>query len=480
MTIRFSHVVLISTILLGGLIYVLHLRGFVTPANEVYARFCAIGIFSAGFLLLALQKARPHHVSWADFYKNDTLIIVSLTLLLASSFVLRDIAEYLVAHVGVAALSHFCYTRKFYPPIKLFYFVFLYALLMFFGTIGTQKGFHFPERTLTFYVLPLSLCFFRLSKETLLKIGEVFFKMAIIFTVVCILYWWYNFLYLDTIFSDWVLKKTAFCAVIDEENILCQSSYFWVNKWSGYYHPSFISFVLFFGLIISFYLHSQKRISKFELILSIALCFSTVTLMQSRIGIVGVLLIAVVSELYYLLKNGKRLAALAFSVCVLIVGVGLHGQREKIDFEFTEDKIRETYNQIAVSYIKDNFWWGSGFRDQREAMQQQAEMMKDELPPFVYPHTEFPIYYVHNQFYGDMVQFGIWGLIALLLMLGAIAFYAIKNRCYLLQMTLFATFLLMVIEEPFYIAHSFVRFALFLVFFVAIIESEKQKTLNNT
>jgi hypothetical protein len=287
------------------------------------------------------------------------------------------------------------------------------------------------------------------------------------------LYWWYNFLYLDATFSGWILNKTSYSAVIDSESVLWQASYLWVNKWSGYYHPSFVSLLLFFGLITSFHLNFQKYITKFDLFLCTALCFLVIMLMQSRIGFVGISLITIVSVLHGLSKKNKWLA-LALGFCVLVASLVFYTQSTKVS-DFSNDGVRKAYNEVAINYIKDNFWWGSGFRQQREGLEQQAEAIKEALPPFVYPHKEHPIYYVHNQFLGDMVQFGIWGLIALLLMLSVIAYYAIKNRSYLLQMMLVATILFMMVEEPFYVMRSFMCFAVFLAFFVAITESEKKQ-----
>jgi hypothetical protein len=488
MAIRFPFVVLIFTVLLGGLIYILHLNGLVTPANEVYARFTALGLFCAGFVILCWQKGRHHRFSWDDFYKNDTLIVVSLTLLLVSLFFVQQIGFYLIGLVVVAAVVRFCYTRKFYPPPNVFYFVFLYALLMFFGTIGTQKGFHFPDRTLAFYVLPLSLCFFRLSKESLLKIANVFFKSTVVFLIICVLYWWYNFLYLDAEFFSWIFGKSSYDIETplrnmpglvanlrfggDAESISYLSSHFFVSLWTYYDHSSFVSLVLFAGLTVGFFLFFQKNITMFELILCVVLCFFVVLLLQSRVGFVGTLLITIASILYYLLKKNRRLA-IAFGLCVLVAGSILYAKSEKVS-GYTDDKIREAYNQVAISYIKDNFWWGSGYHQQQMALEQRAEVMRETLEYPVYP----PMFYVHNQFLGDMVQFGIWGLATLLLMLGAIAYYAIKNRSYLLQTMLLYAILFMTIEEPLYVQVGILRLFTFFVFFVAIAESSKPEIAN--
>lgn len=494
MPIRFPIIILIFIALFGGLTYIFHLFGLVTPANEVYARFGALGIFIASFAFLGWQEAKNHRFSWDDIYKNNTLIIVSLSAVLASLFLKMEIGFYAIGFFAGASLIHFLYTRKFYPPNRLFYFVFLYAFLMFFGTIGTERGFHFPDRTLAFYVLPLSFCFFRFSKVVLLKIAEVFFKTAIVFLSICVLYWWYNFLHLDANFVEWITKKTIYSAEMDwtpqreqiartwgefalDANFSLFSAYYYVSSWTYYFHPSFLSLVLFFGLIIGFYLYHQKNIfptiTKFELILYIVLCLFVLLFLQSRVGIIVFLFILIVTGLYYLKLKTKYFKI--GLVIYLLLGCASLLVLNKPMSEFIEDDIRTSYRHLALGYIQDNFWWGGGFDQQRTVLEQQAETMKDTLPYSVYPHINHPIDYVHNQFLGDMVQFGIWGLLALLLMLFAIARYAIKSRSYLLQMMLLIMVLFMMIEEPLYVQAGIIRFTVFLTFFVAIGEVHKVK-----
>ncbi len=72
-----------------------------------------------------------------------------------------------------------------------------------------------------------------------------------------------------------------------------------------------------------------------------------------------------------------------------------------------------------------------------------------------------------------MVQYGIWGLLVLLMMLGAITYYAIKNRSYLLQMMTCVLILFMMIEEPLYVLDGIIPVLTFLVFFSAFSESKK-------
>ena len=473
MTFRFSAVVLSLTVLLGGLIYMLHLLGLVTAANEVYARFCALGLFVAGFLLLGWQKVKSHRFSWDDIYKNDTFIVFSLTTLLASLYLSSKLSHsyYIIGVFAFAGLIHFFYTRKFYPPPTFFYLIFAYALLLFFGTIGTQKGFRFPSQTLSFYVLPLAYCCFCLSKKTLLQIGGFFYKTGIIFLSLCVLYWWFNFLHLNVNFVEWITGKTTYeTQMIGWKNVINYHAYYFVNAWSYRYHPTQVSIVVLGGLITGFYLYYKKdefpTISKWDLLIYTVFCLLIILLMQSRIGVVGFILIIGITGLYYLKLKTKyfKIALLAY---FLLGGASLMVFGNKVS-GFVNDDIRDAYRKIAISYIQEHFWWGSGFDEQRFVLEQQAEKIKDILPAMVYPNcVDCSITHVHNQFLGIMVQFGILGLIVLIAMLAAIAYYAIKNRSYLLLTFLGFMFFFMLIEEG-----EYILMLIFITFFTAINEAK--------
>ena len=476
--------------LFGGVIYILHLFNLVTASNEVYARFIALGIFIAGFGFLGWQKARHHRFSWDDIYKNNTLIIVTLTVLLVSLFLVKRVSYYAIGILVIASLMHFFYTRKFYTLPKFFYFILAYGLLLFFGTIGTERGFHFPDSILSFFVLPLAFCCFCLPKKTLLKIAGIFFKTGIIFLSVTTLYWFYNFLHLDANFIGWITEKTGYFAqmtgweiqaathnplwenTFTKDSIEFYAAYFFVSSWSYLHHPTTNSIVILSGLITGFYLYHKKNefptITKYDLLLYIVLSLCVIILLQSRFGIVGFFLIIGITGLYYLKLKTKHFKA-GLTICLLVGGASLLMFNDKIS-DFASDDVRDAYRRIAVSYIQENFWWGSGFGEQRLVLEQQARKMKDVLPPSVYPHSLNAITHVHNQFLGNMVKFGIWGLIMLIAMLTAIAYYAIKNRSYLLQTFLCFILFFMLIEEG-----EFIIILIFITFFTAICEAKKLK-----
>ncbi|GAB1416247.1 hypothetical protein MASR2M117_16530 [Paludibacter sp.] len=354
-------------------------------------------------------------------------------------------------------------------------------LFLFLGTIGTQKGFHFPELTYTFIVIPVAFSFFSFSKTLLLKIARIFFRIMLLFLVTGIVYWWYNFLCLDVSFVEWISNKLHFEVNMigwEEQFRLSHgnnySAYFFVNSWAYYAHPSYISLVLFFGLIVGFNLFykndNTNKVSIVDVTVYILLSTLMIALMQSRIGIVGLVLICAISLLYFIKLKTKWFKIIL--PLFLIVGVGALAF---VNYKFSgliKDEIRNTLNTLAISYFKNHVWWGTGTQEQFIALRSQLEIMKND----VYPLGFEPIF-THNQFLGNMVQYGIWGFILLSSILIVFANYAIKHRSYLMQMFLFIIIIFMQIEEPLYIQEGITRFTVFLTFFVAVIESNHEKEL---
>lgn len=486
MTMKFYHIVLIFTVLIAAFIYVLHLLGLVTAANEVYARFFALGIFIVSVFILGIGKAKHHHFSKSDFYKNNTLIIISLTLLLCSLFIFEKISYYFIGFFAFAVLLRAINAKKFYPPPKFVYFIILYALLMLFGTISTQNGFRFPDSIVSFFVLPAAFCCFQLSRKNLLAIAEIFFKTGVIFLIISILYWWFNFLHLNANFLEWITEKTSYTPqmlgwnkqaniwlsylynnVSDLHNVKYFNAYFFITSWSYHFHPTANAIVIIGAMISGFYLLYKKNefpsISKWDLTLFIAFCLLAFLLMQSRIAVVGFFVVLSVWSFYFF-KLKTKYFNIFLVIYVLFIAASLIVFNQKVT-NFLHDDVRSAYRTIGISYIKEHLLWGGGFNEQQLVLEQQAEKIKDTLPDSVYPHSNHPIFHVHNQFLGDMVQFGIWGLIALVAMLTSIAYYAIKNRNYLLQSFLCFIFCFMLIEEG-----EFIAIFIFIMFFTALDE----------
>lgn len=480
MKIRFPHIVLILSVTAFIIIYLLSLGEWVTATNELYFRYFMLGTFIVGITLIIAAKIKEINSFSTDMSKGDMLLVVSLSLLLIATIFRSNIATYFTGIFIGTTLFYFILNKKVYSLNRAYVFLFLYALQMILGTIGTPKGFHFPDKTLSFLLLPLAYCCFDWTQKKHIHVAHLFFKGMIVYLAVCVIYWWFNFQHIDVAFFDWVTNKKYFDgnAMIgwSEQIRLSKGTffpaYFFVTSWAYYYHPSYISLVLFFGLIVGFYLYYKKDIlptvTKTELFLYSLLCITVIILMESRIGVVGFMFILGVTGLYYskLKTSHFKIITLFYFALACFALVFFNDSLNN----FVHDNVRETDYTLAAHYIKEHIWWGSGFEEQTAALKSQEQIMKDTLP--IIGNAKF---YTHNQFLGNMVQFGVWGLLVLLVMLLVFANHGIKSRNYLLQLFILIMILFMMIEEPLYGQKGVTIFTVFLTFFVAIGDSRKPR-----
>ncbi|MEI8203431.1 MAG: O-antigen ligase family protein [Bacteroidota bacterium] len=417
----------------------------------------AIGFYESGILK-----------SPKSFFSSRSLLIFSLSILLVLSIFQKQVGIDATAFFVICAFIYALINRKIYALNPIYLFVFLYPLLEFFGTIGTPKGFRFPEMTYSFYLIPIAFCCFRIEKETMLRILRFLFRVMMIYMVISVVYWWYNSMHFVNIgYIEWMTQKTNVNGIAALE---------FVASWSRYNHPSYINLVLLPTLISGFYLFYKKRekskISIFELFVYSVFSIFMQLIMESRIGLVEVLVIILISGLYYLHIN-KIYFKLALILFLFIGASGLIVLQNKVS-GFISDPVRKTDSTLAINYIKKHIWWGAGYSQEAAVLKQQEELMKNELKVGLWPKT-----YTHNQILGTMIQFGIPGAVLLLVLVFSLMWYAFKSRSYLLQMFMLLYIFFMLIEEPLYVQEGITRFFVFLVFFIHISESDKPvKSIN--
>ena len=244
-----------------------------------------------------------------------------------------------------------------------------------------------------------------------------------------------------------------------------------IGYWCLYTHPSYISLVLLSALIVGFYLYYKKDkvayVSLFEVVVFAVSLLILEFALESRIGILNTVLVIVVSLFYYMKLKHSYVKLIIFATLLLGSSL-LIVQSDKFEI-MTTDHVRKVDYTLAVNYIKDNIWWGTGTGKQHAALEYQEKLM-EELTDANNIKT-----YVHNQFLGEMVQFGIIGLVVLLIVLSGLVYHYIKTRSYLLELLLFVYILFMMIEEPFYVQPGISRFIVFYALFVAIGESNSER-----
>lgn len=460
---RFPILILIfTTLCLTALCLLFHKHIFVTEQNTVWFGRILLALFGASIVLIIVAEFIYNRSQLKPLFSINTLLIFSIVILLVFSLFQKQLGIYATGFFVFCALMYFFVKKEFFPLNKVYFFVFLYAVFQMVETRNTPHGFHFPEMSYSFYVLPLSFSLFRLKKQNLLMIAKIVFRIMIVYMAVSIVYWWYNMQILNASVFQWFSNKVSFND---------SPAYEFVGKWSHYTHPSYISLVLFSALILGFYLNYKKEktafISKFELGAYIALCLTLELAMESRVGLIELLIIVVVSLLYYIKMKSpylKHAIITGFFMAIIIFFVG-SSRFEKI----LKDDVRKADYTLAINFIKDHPLSGAGYHQQRAALEYEDKQMTDVTRPATAP----PITYTHNQFLGDMVQFGIPGLIVLLILLSALTWYAIKSRSYLLQLFMLVYILFMFIEEPLYVQEGITRFMVYLCFFIQIRETDK-------
>ncbi|HPT42220.1 MAG TPA: O-antigen ligase family protein [Paludibacteraceae bacterium] len=431
---------------------------YVTKENVSLFGNIILLIFALSSVLIFISQIILVRRILRPFLSVENFVSLSLVLLLVLSVFQKEVGIYATGFFVLFALVSFFVRGKIYTLNKVYYFIFLYAVFLMAGTIYTPRGFHFPEMTYTFYLLPLSFSLFRLNKQTLLLILKIVFRIMAVYMAVSVVYWWFNLLVLNKSALEWITMKFP-------------NAYDYVGTWGHYSHPSYISLVLFSALISGFYLNFKMdntvTLSKFELITYIGLCLGFVLVTESRIGLVELIIIVLISLLYYIRLKTPHFK-LALVVAVLVGVVILMAGENKVS-RFIRDDVRKADYTLAVNYIKEHPVIGAGYHQQRAALEYQDKKMSDVTRPEGAP----PITYTHNQFLGDMVQFGIPGLICLLILLTGLIWNSLRSRSYLLQLFMLIYLFFMLIEEPLYAQEGITRFMSYLCLFVHISECEK-------
>ena len=461
----FSIGIVLATLFAMFLTYELKIHtNYIAEKNVPQLSLMLKAVYFISFISILLYEFFDGNHSIKSIFSVRYLLIFSLITLLTFSISNKTVGIYATGFFVFCALIYFFVKKEVFALNKIYFFLFLYAVFQLIGTVNSEKGFHFPEMTYTFYILPLSFCLFQLEKHTMLRILKIFFRATFIYVFISIVYWFYNFSCFDVSLKSWLTSKIS----IGEYPI-----YEFVGKWANYIHPSYISLILFCALISGFYLFYRNekgaKISLFELVVFILGCLSLELILESRIGIVEVLIITFVSLLYYAKIKSSYFKWSVFAILAAIIS--LYVVSENHFNKMMGDNVRKADYTLAIHYIHDHPWWGIGYQGQAKAIKMQDEIMKDVTRPITAP----PVTYTHNQFLGDMVQFGIPGLIVLLVLLAGLFCYSIKRRNYLLQMFMLIYLIFMFIEEPLYVQEGITRFTIFLCFFIALIEAENPR-----
>mgnify|MGYP003605352184 CR=1 FL=1 len=420
-------------------------------------------IFLLIFLAIGLADFLKTNNQIKDLFTLKNALIVSIIVSIVLSITKPSIGYYASGVFVFFALLNFIKEKKIYAFNKVYFFLIAYALLQIIGACFNGSKFHFPEKVYSFLIFPLAYCLFDFGKQTYLRLLRVVFRVLFIFICITLVFWIYNVNVYDASLKSWLTTKLAVDGLYN--------TYALIGVWSMYEHPTYISLVLLSGLVAGFYLYFKKDklayVSFWEMVAySVSLLILELAY-ESRVGLVSAVLLIAVSLFYYMKLKSSYYKLTFFAV--ILFGCGFFLIKSNRFDVMLSDNVRKVDYTLAVNYIEDHLWWGTGTGKQHEALEYQEKIMKD-IPKSINKKT-----YVHNQFLGETVQFGISGFVVLLVVVSGLVFYSFKSRSYLLQMLLFVYILFMLVEEPLYVQPGITRFIVFFSLFVAVGEANADR-----
>ncbi|MDR2036287.1 MAG: O-antigen ligase family protein [Bacteroidales bacterium] len=216
---------------------------------------------------------------------------------------------------------------------------------------------------------------------------------------------------------------------------------------------------------IAFYLRFQdkKEITIVELCLGVLLPVIFTVLTGARIGLVIIPFLLFFAYFFYCrLKPILKWGLVGLGVIILCLFIY---KFPKVDDRF-QDPIRKDLRTIAVEAIKEKpiLGWGTRYVSPLIRSEDTKELLGIETP---YSFNQF-----HNQYLENMVQFGIPGILILLLLFGWMLYLSIRYKDYLLLSLLTIYVLFFWTESALFTFKGIVPFTFWLCFLVA---TQKQR-----
>lgn len=419
--------------------------------------------FTIGFVVLGAVELGGKGNDWRRLFSVRGALIFSLISSLVFSVFHFMIGAYFSGLFVLSALLYLYKNRQLYAINTIYIPLFCFATLRIIGVIFSEAPIGAIDKTISFFVLPLSYSFFRLQNATLLRILKLFFRSLGVYMTVSFAFWFCNLYLLGISPIEWI--------AMGKVELFGSSGFNCVVGWCGYSHPSYISLILLPAMLSGFFLWYNKEVRCFEVSIFVIGVLLIELAMASRIGVIATFFLITLSLLYYTYLKKRRYLKYCLTTAMLLVATIFVVGGEKIT-EQIKDQRRSIDRRLAMDYISNHFWWGIGTGRQDIALEQGEKKLADTLPKreVILPKT-----FTHNQYLGDMVQFGIWGLVGLTAILLTLGVYAFRQQDYLLQTFLAFYMLFMTIDEPLYVQEGITRFLVLLTFFVALTHSNRQK-----
>ena len=376
---------------------------------------------------------------------GQQIILLSIGLFLASVPLQLNYTNWTMIAMSLSMIMAFIWNkhRQFtWQPI--FYVLCAIYLMNIIGLLYVDDfklGVRRLDAILPFVIFPVIFSMIQFTKKNTILLLRFFVWMAITFcafgllsyaTIVPELTW-------NMIFADSKLYASL------------------LMMWPAHPHPSYLSTILLMAVPVALYLrfHDGKQITVVEMLLGIFLPIVFTILGGARVGMmIAPILLGLGYFFYCRFKPGLKWGLVVAGIAV--IGMLLH-LFPKADDRFV-DPIRMDLRKTAISAIKEKpvFGWGTGYARPLIHSEERAHSLGIETP---HDLSSF-----HNQYLEDMVQFGIWGIVILVILFGWILWIGIREKNYLLLSLLTIYLLFCWTESALFISKGVIPFTFWLCF----------------
>lgn len=455
-----------------------------TTHINIYRAVIIFGFIALPLILILLANK--------DFRLQKThskLLILGISLFVASlNFNLHF--NYIFTIVfGVCILIDFVFVRKFYRPNTLHILFFIYAAinaLSLFWTNDLKSGFYWLKLQMAFIYFPLAFCLFRPDRKQFDIILISIFRWMIVFAVLSVGSWILQSRALGIPLSEgFVMQKHMFLGIYQPFDI--------VFAWSNFYHPTFISVTLMFGLSIGWYYALRNKVTGYELAFYIAIILLMAILTQSRFMIVAWLLVNIIS-VFYMFKTKRLLQSVLF-MSLLALTICLWVFFPKNIKYFFIDNVRISHFKAAFQSIEENLFQGTGLGGMTKYINDDNAVYQHIKDAHIIsvigniPENEQELSTLrkgisldfigsnpHNQFIGDLMQTGILGLLSILSIIIYVLYLCVRQKNQLLFCFFSIFFLLMLIEMPLMVENGIMCFTFILCLLIGYNPDWKKDT----
>lgn len=394
---------------------------------------------------------------WRNQTPHKKLLVFSIIAFFTSIFFKPAQAFQFSIFLSLSAIYYYLKEKKLYRPNLVYISILIYFLIdiiSLFWSLNKEAGLKFAGNISPLAYVPLLFCFFKLDKADFELIVHTVFRFSMLFIVLSVAGWILQGRNLQFPLHDSLTFHKYTMGVY-----ACFDAIF---SWSNYEHPTYISIIILFSLSMGWFYVFKKnienKISFTEMSFFIFSSLLLAVISASRFMLIGWLVVNALGFLYVVRQNKKVLYTSVFILIILSATFG-YISIERIR-GFVNDPVRDCLHQAAYQSIKENTWHGTGLG----GMLNYINVDNVIFAPLHIVKVDFTHIHPHHQFIGDLMQTGIFGLAAILFILGVLFINSFRQTDWLLLVNTVIFLLLMNIEMPLIYTKGIFAFALIFSF----------------